>query len=373
MNILIVGTAFPLRGGIAHYNALLAQALARRHTVDTITFKRQYPSLLFPGSSQVETGSDIPADPAPQLIDSINPWNWLSVGRLIRSRAPDLIIMKYWLPFFGPCFGTLARQAKRGTGTRVLYICDNVIPHEHRPGDAALTRYAFRAADCFIVQSDAVEQDLLRFRPDARYRKVPHPVYSLFGTPLDRNEARRILGIQEEKVLLFFGYVRAYKGLGVLLDAFRIVRERHAARLLVVGEFYEGEEKYREQIRSLGIGDAVTIHADYVPNDRVGLWFSAADAAVLPYLSATQSGIVQIAYNFDTPVIATAVGGLTEVVKERTTGLLVPPGNPQALAAAIDTFYQEGNAAAYSNAVREEKKHYTWDALVSAIEDLTQQ
>jgi D-inositol-3-phosphate glycosyltransferase len=371
MKITLIGTAFPLRGGIAHYNALLAGALAEHHEVQTITFSRQYPSLFFPGKSQEESPGGEKARPAPRLIDSINPLSWLRVGNLIRKQAPDLLLFKYWLPFFGPCFGTIARRARANGRTRVICICDNVLPHERRPGDAAFTRYAFRSVDGFIVQSDAVERDLTSFWKGARYRNVPHPVYSLFGAPIGKSEARRALGITAERVLLFFGYVRKYKGLDVLLEALARLPLDLGLHLLVAGEFYDPEAGYHNQIRSLGIAERVTLRSDYLPNDQVHLYFSAADAVVLPYRSATQSGIAQIAYNFDTPVIATDVGGLREVVLDDRTGLLVPPGDPSALADAIARFYASGRESLYRKHVREEKPKYSWQNLVSAIEELT--
>jgi len=292
MKILIVGTAYPLRGGIAHYNALLAIHLSRRHTVETITFKRQYPKILFPGKTQEETGEGIHAQPAPQLIDSINPFNWIHVAHEIRRRNPDLLIFKYWLPFFGPCFGTIAKLAKRRTAARVLFICDNILPHERRPGDILFTNYAFRHADYFIVQSDTVEQELLKYFPGARYRKAPHPVYELFGKPVPKEEARRILGISSKKVILYFGYVRPYKGLMVLIEA---MKDSPDVLLLAVGEFYEDESRYRRRVQDLNLSSRIQFVSNYVPNDQVRLYFSASDVVVLPYLSATQSGITQIA------------------------------------------------------------------------------
>lgn len=372
MKITIVGTAYPLRGGIAHYNALLADALGRSHTVSTITFKRQYPAFLFPGKTQQETGEAGTAVPAPELVDSVNPFNWLSVGRRIRDDRPDLLIFKYWLPFFGPCFGTIARMARSNGHTRVLYICDNVIPHERRPGDIVFTRYAFGAGDHFIVQSAAVEKDLIGLKPGAHYRLVAHPVYNIFGSPISAAEARSALGISQRHVLLFFGYIRRYKGLQVLLDAIHRLPAGLPLHTLVVGEFYDDEAKYREQIGRLGIGDRVTVMSDYAPNEKVREYFSAADAVVLPYLSATQSGIAQIAYNFDLPVIATDVGGLAEVVRHDVTGLIVPPGDPDALAAAIQRYFTEGKTAHYRAAVGIEKKKYSWETLVAAIEDLVE-
>jgi glycosyltransferase involved in cell wall biosynthesis len=371
MNITILGTAFPLRGGIAHYNALLAAALGVTHAVDTVTFKRQYPAFLFPGKTQQESGETVTAVPAPQLVDSINPLNWVRVGRMIRDRRPDILVFKYWLPFFGPCFGTIARIVRSNKHTRIICICDNVLPHERRPFDIAFTRYAFAAVDAFIVQSSAVERDLQRLLPRARYRLVPHPVYNIFGATGDKAEARLRLGITDERVILFFGYVRRYKGLHVLLQAMPHLLARLPVRLLVVGEFYDDEQSYRQQIRTLGLEHAVTLHAEYVPNERVGEFFSAADVVVLPYVSATQSGIAQIAYNFDRPVIATNVGGLAEVVIDGRTGYVVPPGDPASLAAAIERFYTGQHEQEFANHVREEKRKYTWENLVAAIEQLT--
>lgn len=368
MKIVIVGTAYPLRGGIAHYNALLFQALSKRHQVEIITFKRQYPALLFPGKTQTESGGELLRVPSEPLIDSINPLNWIAVGKEIRRGNPDLIIMKYWLPFFGPCFGTIARSAKKGTRTKVVYICDNIVPHEKRPGDTAFTRYAFGAGDFFIVQSDAVERDLQMLFPGTIYKKVPHPVYNIFGKPVDKHHARKQLGITDERVMLFFGYVRAYKGLNVLLEAqARIVKELNV-RLLVVGEFYDDKEKYLKQIASLGIANSVTVNSDYVANEKVGLYFSAADVVVLPYSSATQSGIAQIAYNFNKPVIATNVGGLAEVVRHGVTGLVVPPNDPDALKHAVLEFFLEQKEAAFAANVAVEKQKYTWEAMAEAIE-----
>ena len=371
MKVTLIGTAYPLRGGIAHYNAILVQHLKTRHHVEVITFKRQYPKLLFPGRSQEETGSPgIPIETT-QLVDSINPFNWIRVGLIVRRNRPDLLIFKYWLPFFGACFGTISAIARWRTKTKVLFICDNVVPHEHRPGDKLLTRFAFHFADAYIVQSDQVERDLLLLKPDAHYRKVPHPVYEIFGKPMSQYEARMKLHIPPEKpTILFFGYIRPYKGLMTLLDALPIVAREMDLTTLVVGEFYEDEKPYREKVASLALGDRLRVVSEYVPNEDVALYFSAADVVVLPYLSATQSGIVQIAYNFDKPVIATNVGGLPEVVIHQRTGLIVPPNDPQALAKAIVEFFQSGWLSEYTAHVREEKKKYSWDRLVEAIEEL---
>ncbi len=368
MNITIIGTAYPLRGGIAHYVALLAEALGKRHTVSTITFKRQYPAFLFPGKSQQETG-DVPVTtPAPELVDSINPFNWARVGLKLKRERPDLIIFKYWLPFFGPCFGTITRFARSNGHTKVLFICDNVLPHERRPGDRVFTRYAFSAVDYFIVQSAAVERDLKAVHPTATYRYAAHPIYSNFGSPIDKHAAREALGITDERVLLFFGYVRRYKGLHILLEAMHALPADPHVRLLVVGEFYDDETSYRTMVDRLGLSSRVTIVSDYIPTARVGTYFSAADAVMLPYVSATQSGIAQIAYNFNKPIIASNVGGLAETVRDGLTGLVVPPEDPSALADSIARFYSPGTEERLVAGVLQEKQKYSWDNLVDAIE-----
>lgn len=372
MKIVLIGPAYPLRGGIAHYIALLYRHLSKRHQVDVVTFSRQYPRLLFPGKSQEERDGVDVAIPTEQLIDSINPFTWLSAARRIASKKPDLLIFKYWLPFFGPCFGFISRQVKNKTGAKVLFICDNVIPHERRPGDVVFTRYAFSAVDYFLVQSSSVQKDLLSLWPTATWRFAHHPIYEIFGEAIPKSEARRTLGLSDERVILFFGYVRRYKGLQTLLKAMPLVLKTMRVKLLVVGEFYDDESAYQTLIRDMNLQDHITVKSDYVPNDEVKLYFSACDVVVLPYSSATQSGIVQIAYQFDRPVIATNVGGLPEVVLDGKTGFLVPPDDPERLAEAIVRFYREEREDEFVANVRVEKKQYSWDRLVEVIEDFVQ-
>ncbi len=378
MNIVIIGTAYPLRGGIAHYVGLLCKYLSRRHDVSVVTFKRQYPKLLFPGKSQEETGDPgIPLESHP-WIDSINPWTWLTTGLRVRRMNPDLVIYKFWLPFFAPAYGVIAAIVKWRRTARTLFICDNIIPHERRPGDRLFTRFAMRFVDLYVVQSRSVENDLLSLEPAAKYVLQPHPVYEIFGEEFEREVARKRLHETHpelalspgESVVLFFGYVRDYKGLDVLLDALPSLLEKRKARVLVVGEFYSDEKKYREQVERLGIRDHVCFHSSYVPNDEVSLFFSAADVVALPYHSATQSGIVQIAYNFNRPVVATDVGGLAEVVIHGRTGYIVPPHDPKAFAQALFRFFTEERFVEFRKNVLEEKKKYTWDSMVEAIESL---
>jgi len=373
MTITVLSTAFPLRGGIAHYVALLVAALRQKHDVTVLTFKRQYPAFLFPGKTQEETGGEGHDTPAPQVMDSINPFNWISLGLRLRRERPDLIIFKYWLPFFGPCFGTIAALARSNGHTRALLICDNVIPHERRPGDILFTRYLLWFSDRYIVQSKIVLKDLLSLKPSAAYRLVPHPIYSGFGDPMDKNEARTKLGITEPRVLLFFGYIRRYKGLHILLDAFAAMPQDIPTRLLVVGEFYGGEEDYRTQIARLGLADRITLVGRYVPNEEIPIFFSAADAVVLPYLSATQSGISQIAFHFETPLIITDVGGLSEAVEDGVHGMIVAPHDAAALTTTLMEFYDKDLGPILAANMKRDKHRFTWEALVQGIEALMEE
>ncbi len=371
MNIIIVGPAYPLRGGIAHHSALLARELGKKHTVQIITFKRQYPKLLFPGKTQKETGGELLSVQSEELLDSINPLNWMTVGWNIRARAADLIIFAHSMPFFGPCYGTIAAIARWKSKTKTLFLCHNIIPHESRFGDVVFTKYAFMFADFFLVQSHEVEHDLLSLAPGARYVVSPHPVYEMFGSRLPKGESRNRLGISATKVPLFFGYVRRYKGLGVLIEAMKQVKISISDLvLLVVGEFYEDESLYRKQVKNMGLESSIRFVSEYVAQEDVATYFSAADIVILPYLSATQSGIAQIAYNFNKPVIATDVGGLKEVVRDNFTGFLVPPNDPDALAKSILRFYSEHREDEFTMNVQQEKKKYSWEAMATAIEQL---
>ncbi len=396
MRILIVGTAFPLRGGIAHAIALLADALRKRgHWVHVLTFSRQYPKLLFPGKSQDEVSkpagmSSIEQLPNEQVIDTINPFSWIRAGRIAASYKPDIIVFKYWMPFFAPAYGVMARVAKRltrkqGHECKIAFIVDNVIPHEKRPGDMMLTKFAFGAVDSYVVQSDSVERELLQVVPGARFVKVLHPVFENFGKRMDRAEARAALGIPETvgagvgahhavPVILFFGYIRKYKGLDILLRAMTaMLANLPELRLVVAGEFYGDEAEYRALIKELRIPEENLILAtDYIANDEVAKYFSAANAVVLPYRDATQSGIVLIAYNFDTPAIVTDVGGLAEVVPDGVSGLIVPEATPEAVAEKVIQFFEQGLEAKLMAGVAEQKKKYSWDVFAQGIESLYQ-
>lgn len=367
MKITILSTAYPLRGGIAHFIGLLFKELNKNHEVKVITFKRQYPSILFPGKSQLEEGDSVDSIPTEVMLDSINPFNWIKVGLRVKKDSPDVLIFKYWMPFFAPCFGTISRIANRNKKTRILVICDNVIPHERKPGDILLTRYFFNAVDYFILLSEKVEKDLLSLLPKSKSKVLPHPIYSNFGLPISKKEAKSFLKIKDERVILFFGFIRDYKGLDILLEAMAFLKDRLDVKLLIAGEFYSNREKYLSLIDSLGIKENILMFSDFIPTSEVKYYFSAVDSVILPYRDATQSGIVQIAMNFRKPVIAANVGGLSEVIKDGETGYIVDKENPAILAEAIIKFYEDKKEEMFVSNIEREVEKYSWGKFVDGM------
>ena len=370
MKITILSTAYPLRGGISHFNGLLYKELKKNHIVNVITFKRQYPSIFFPGKSQFESSDTVEEIPTEILVDSVNPINWIKIGLKIKKDKPDILIYKYWMPFFAPCFGTISRIVKSNNKTKVLVICDNVLPHEKEPGDIALTKYFFKAADYFILLSENVKNDLIRLFPKAKNRVLPHPIYSNFGLPVDKEEAKSFLKIKCHKVMLFFGFIRDYKGLDVLLKAMSILKDKLNLKLLIAGEFYSNKEKYLFLIKELGLEKNILLFTDFIPTTDVKYYFSASDCVILPYRDATQSGIVQIAMNFQKPVIAANVGGLAEVIKDGVSGFIVEKENPDALAGAILKFYLEKKEELFISGIFNEVNKYSWEKFIDGIFDL---
>ena len=371
MKITILSTAYPLRGGISHFVGLLYKELAKNNEVSVITFKRQYPSIFFPGKSQLESGDTLEKIPTEIMVDSINPLNWIKVGNKIKKDSPDLLIYKYWMPFFAPCFGTISRTAKKNEKTKVLVICDNVIPHEKKPGDTATTKYFFKYVDYFILLSKKVQEDLLKLKPKAKNKILPHPVYSNFGAQVDKKEARKFLNLPvDEKLILFFGFIRDYKGLDVLLEVMKMLKAELNIKLIIAGEYYSNEEKYNKIINKLGLQNQLYLFTDFIPTSEVKYYFSACDAVILPYRDATQSGIVQIAMNFHKPVIATNVGGLAEVISDDSTGFIVEIENPQKLASAIENFYSQNKEKQFVSNIVKEIDKYSWSKFTEGIFDL---
>lgn len=370
MKIILIGPAHPLRGGIAQFLALLYGALAKAgHAVSFHRFIRQYPKFLFPGKTQDdESKSPVDVKSTPSL-DPLNPFNWPFAAYRIAKEKPDLVILKWWMPFFGPSYIVTLWLAKLLCGTKVMLIVDNAVPHEKRPGDMLITKLGFAVADSFVVMSEAVKGDLLKIKPAARYTLTPHPLYDIFGDAVEPEAAKKGLGLSGP-VLLFFGFIRRYKGLDILLDAMPAILEKVDATLLVAGEFYEDKAEFDAQVERLGIGDKVVVRDGFIANEDVAGIFSASDLLVLPYRSATQSGITQIAFVFGTPVLATTVGGLPEVVTHGVTGMLVPPEDPAAVADAVIKFFEQGGAGKFKDTIAAERHRFSWEKMVQEIEGI---
>lgn len=376
MRIAVVGPVHPYRGGIAHFTEMTVEVLAQRgHEVHPVSFSRQYPELLFPGKTQFEPDADPPdaVRNTPRVLDSINPVSWFRTGFHIRDLAPDAVVFQYWMPFFAPAYGVVARGLQRHYGIPSVAVVHNALPHERHLFDAALSRYFLRACAGHIVMSDAVAEDIWDLcGPSALVEQIEHPVYQRFGDPIPSSAARERLGLPAEApVLLFFGFVRAYKGLQVLLEAMPAIR--HAlpeVHLVVAGEAYDDPARYHAIIEQHGLGDCVTWHDGYVPSEDVPAYFSAADLVVQPYVTATQSGVAQIAFHFETPMVVTDVGGLAEVVPDGEAGLVVPPQSPDALAEAVVRYAREDLGDTLRAGARRQKDRHAPDRLAEAVERL---
>jgi len=366
--IVIIGPAHPLRGGLASFNERLARQFSRSgHKVIVYTFSLQYPGFLFPGTTQYST------EPAPGDIDirvvinSINPVSWFSVGREIFKREPAIVIVRYWLPFMGPCLGTILRQVKKNGITKVICIADNIIPHEKRFGDRSFTKYFIKPVDAFITMSKKVMADLRFFDKEKPAVFVSHPLYDNFGEPVSKSEARSVLGLsKDQKIILFFGFIRQYKGLDLLLDAMADERIKEAGiRLVVAGEFYEDSQPYLDQIKRLGITETVILRTEFIADSQVRYYLCAADLVVQPYKNATQSGVTPLAYHFEKPMVVTRVGALPDMVPHEKVGLVAEP-NATSIADEILHFYDLGEGWFIPH-LKEEKKKYTWDLMEQNI------
>ncbi|HEY6867825.1 MAG TPA: glycosyltransferase [Candidatus Eisenbacteria bacterium] len=366
MRVALLGPLAPWRGGLAQYLALLGEALTRHAEVRGFTFTRQYPGFLFPGRSQLDPGAERPSFPVEPMLDSIGPWSWRRTAAALERWAPGAVVLKWWMPFFAPAFAS-AVGPLRARGTRVVLVCDNLVPHERRPFDRALTLWMLRNSDGYLVMSDSVEGDLRRLKPAAVLRRVPHPFYAQFDRGrTTRAAARARLGLDPDaEVAVFFGYVRRYKGLDTLLEAWAAVRRERPAVLVVAGDFYEDPRPYRRLAEAAGGPPAVRLIEGYLADEEVEALFKAADVTVLPYRSATQSGVTHVAYALGVPVITTDVGGLAETVTP-ATGLVVPPGDPAALARAIARFFAEGMAPALRAGVAALRAAHSWDSLAAS-------
>lgn len=365
--VVIIGPAHPLRGGLASFNERLArQFMSEGNEVSIYTFSLQYPGFLFPGTTQYST------EPAPKdiqinvVINSVNPFNWLFVGSQLKRSKPDIIVVRYWLPFMGPCLGTILRMAKWNRHTRVICIADNIKPHERRPGDLTFTKYFIRPIDAFITMSEKVMSDL-RSLTSKSAQQVVHPLYDNFGEKLPKQIARQQLGLNpDEKIILFFGFIRHYKGLDILLKAMalRAIKESNI-KLLIAGEFYEDRKNYDDIIAQNNLSSQLILKADFIADSEVKYYLSAADFVIQPYRNATQSGVTPLAYHFEKPMLVTNVGGLPGLVPVNKVGLVAEP-TPDSIAINILKLYELGENYFLPH-LREEKKKYSWSNLTSSI------
>ena len=367
--VIIIGPAFPYRGGIANFNNSLALGFKKKGVdVKVFSFFLQYPSILFPGKTQYEEGEAPKGIEILPLINSINPFNWFKVARMIRKDRPDYIIIRYWLPFMSPCLGTIARLVRKDI--RVLAITDNVIPHEKRIGDSFLTKYFVRSCHAFLTLSSSVLNDLNRFTDTKNKVFIPHPIYDSFGDILEKSVARKELGIdQDGRYLLFFGFVRKYKGLDIMLDVMSDQRIRDIGiKLIVAGEFYNNKDEYITQINQLGIRENVILRSDFIDEEEVKYYFCACDIVTQTYRSATQSGVTQIAYHFERPMLVTNVGGLAEIIPHNKVGYVC--NDIEEIVKSIVDFYSEDKESEFQKNIKEEKRKFSWERFVEGANEL---
>jgi len=364
MKIYIIGPAYPLRGGIADFNLRLAQELTKNgYQVQIISFKLLYPSFLFPGKSQYVEASkgQKPADiPIRPLINTINPINWWRVGHMLRAEKPDLVLLRYWIPFLAPALGTIARIVKKNKKIQLTAFIDNLIPHEKRVGDRILTHYFLRSVQKTICMSETVKNEIKQ-HSKIPVLVVPHPVYDIYGKLIDKQEAKKKLGLSpSDPTVLFFGFIRSYKGLDILLEAFSIPPlQQSKVKLIIAGEFYVDPEPYQKLIQSKGLSSQIVQITDFIPAHQVHLYFSAADLVALPYKTATQSGISQICIQFSKPMICSNVGGLPEIVKHNKHGFVINP-DPVEFSRYINRFFEEKLEEQFTAALSQEKQKYEW-------------
>jgi len=371
--LVIIGPAWPLRGGLSAFDEKLATQFTEKGIQTRIdTFSLQYPSILFPGKSQYTT------DPKPNnvninvCINSINPFNWIKIGLKLYREKPDLIIVRFWIPFLAPCLGTILKIAKKNKHTKVISIVDNMIPHEKRMGDQLLTKYFVKTVDGFIAMSEKVKTDIKTFS----HKPVsisPHPIFNHFGDPITKTEARVKLGLpQDEKIILFFGYIRKYKGLDLIIQAMADETiKKLGIQLMVVGEFYEDASGYHDLVNALGLQDQIKFYSNYIPDGEVKNYVCSADFIIQPYKNATQSGVTPLAYHFEKPMLVTNVGGLADTVPNLKTGIVVEPTS-EAIAKGIKTLYEMGENHFILNII-EEKKKYSWSQMTEKFLALYQQ
>lgn len=369
--IFIIGPAYPLRGGLATFDELFCKAFNEQgHDCEIISYSLQYPNFLFPGSTQFDTSGNAPKNiKIHTLINSVNPLSWIKTARFIKKQKPDFIVFRFWIPFMGPALGSIARMVRK-SGVKVLAITDNVIPHETRPGDVAFAKYFINACDGFVTMSKAVMKDLEKFTSTVHKKYLLHPLYTSFGEKLNKMDARKALELPTDKQLvLFFGLIRNYKGLDMLLDAMNELKSNPNINLVIAGEFYEDKQPYLDLIKKYGIENQVILHGKFIANEDVKLYFSAADLVALPYRSATQSGVTQVSFHFEVPTLVTNVGGLGEIIPDKVAGYVVE-SNGKAIADGIKDYFENDRMPSFTEGMKKEKQKYDWKIFVDEVIDL---
>lgn len=367
--IAYLSTFYPYRGGIAQFNALLYNELKLNADVTPYTFHRQYPKILFPGKTQMVTADDNAEKiDSIKVLDTINPISYHRAAQKLKKGKYDILLTKFWMPFFAPSLGYVAKELRK-SGTKCISILDNVIPHEKRIGDDSLINYFLKHNDAFIVMSETVKNDLLKLKPDAKYELTPHPLYTHFGDKLDKTEARQKLGVpRDAKVLLFFGFIRKYKGLDILIETLKELPEEYF--LIIAGECYGSYSEYDELIKQHSLENRVLQKIDYIADNETSLYFSASDVCVLPYRTATQSGIIGISYSFDLPVIATDKGGLREMIEPYNSGLLAPKATVNDIKYAIEKYFGDKMQDTLSQNVQKYKEQASWEKMANVVLNL---
>ncbi len=369
MQIALISVAPPYRGGISKHTSILVENLSKNHSVDVINYSRQYPDFLFPGKTQyLDDKSE--NDNSSRMIDSINPLTWFSTGNKLAKKNYDLVIFRFWNPFFAPALGVISGIIKKKSSyTKLMSLCDNILPHEKTPFAYFLTTYLFDKLDGHIVQSSQTENELQEVVENPVYEKRFHPIYTNFPKKIDKITARKKLGLSAKNIILYFGIIRDYKGFDILLNAIAELKDSGLDfHLLAGGECYGSDEKYTQLISNLGISDYITWHNKYIPDSEVSNYFSAADVVALPYRTASQSGVTQIAYSYDLPVIVTKVGGLPEIVDEGQSGFTIEPENPTELANILEKNLEAGTFLEMATYIKKFKQKFSWEYFVNGIE-----
>jgi glycosyltransferase involved in cell wall biosynthesis len=369
MQIALISVAPPYRGGISKQTSILVENLSKNHSVDVINYSRQYPDFLFPGKTQyLDDKSE--NDNSSRMIDSINPLTWFSTGNKLAKKNYDLVIFRFWNPFFAPALGVISGIIKKKSSyTKLMSLCDNILPHEKTPFAYFLTTYLFDKLDGHIVQSSQTENELQEVVENPVYEKRFHPIYTNFPKKIDKITARKKLGLSAKNIILYFGIIRDYKGFDILLNAIAELKDSGLDfHLLAGGECYGSDEKYTQLISNLGISDYITWHNKYIPDSEVSNYFSAADVVALPYRTASQSGVTQIAYSYDLPVIVTKVGGLPEIVDEGQSGITIEPENPTELANILEKNLEAGTFLEMATYIKKFKQKFSWEYFVNGIE-----